>query len=218
MGLAMLTAACGDTQGQRATTGALGGVAFGAAVGGPIGAIVGGAAGAGAGAERGTIDQTVNTGAQKAEAAVGMDRPENTANTASAAAGPSTGTPAMASAGRRLSSQDVRDAQTRLKNLGLYNGNVDGIYGRKTTAAINDFQVQNGLRGTGTLTNATRQKLEAAAGTRNDQPQTAQQPAPNDQTGNSPTGAAPAGQNQDTGRQDTNSTSSAPGNPPQPAH
>ncbi|HET6520360.1 MAG TPA: hypothetical protein VFG47_11190 [Geminicoccaceae bacterium] len=50
LGMGLLLAACGETTGQRAATGGLGGAATGAAVGGPTGAVVGGAAGAGAGA------------------------------------------------------------------------------------------------------------------------------------------------------------------------
>lgn len=50
VGAGLLLAACGETTGQRAATGGLGGAAAGAAVGGPAGAVVGGAAGAGTGA------------------------------------------------------------------------------------------------------------------------------------------------------------------------
>ena len=39
----------------------------------------------------------------------------------------------------------VREVQTRLKNWGYYEGNVDGVYGSKTEAAVRWFQRQNGL-------------------------------------------------------------------------
>lgn len=39
----------------------------------------------------------------------------------------------------------VREIQTRLKRWGYYTGNVDGIYGYKTTTAVKKFQGKNGL-------------------------------------------------------------------------
>lgn len=41
--------------------------------------------------------------------------------------------------------EEVRQIQTKLKNWGYYNGNVDGIYGSKTYAAVRKFQQRNGL-------------------------------------------------------------------------
>jgi len=43
----------------------------------------------------------------------------------------------------------VREIQTRLKNWGYYNGEVDGIYGSRTTAAVKQFQKNNGLAADG---------------------------------------------------------------------
>ena len=40
---------------------------------------------------------------------------------------------------------EVRQIQTKLKNWGYYNGNVDGVYGSKTLAAVKYFQSKNGL-------------------------------------------------------------------------
>lgn len=40
---------------------------------------------------------------------------------------------------------EVRTIQEKLKRWGYYNGNVDGIYGSQTTAAIKSFQRKNGL-------------------------------------------------------------------------
>jgi N-acetylmuramoyl-L-alanine amidase len=39
----------------------------------------------------------------------------------------------------------VETIQTKLKNWGYYTGNVDGIFGSKTTAAVKYFQETNGL-------------------------------------------------------------------------
>ena len=41
--------------------------------------------------------------------------------------------------------QEVRTIQTKLKRWGYYNGNVDGIYGSGTLAAVKRFQKKNGL-------------------------------------------------------------------------
>ena len=41
--------------------------------------------------------------------------------------------------------EEVRTIQTKLKRWGYYNGNVDGIYGSQTLAAVKKFQQKNGL-------------------------------------------------------------------------
>lgn len=40
---------------------------------------------------------------------------------------------------------EVRTIQTKLKRWGYYSGNVDGIYGSQTLAAVKKFQKKNGL-------------------------------------------------------------------------
>jgi len=42
--------------------------------------------------------------------------------------------------------QEVKDIQYRLRNWGYYKGNIDGIYGWKTVAAVKEFQKKNGLK------------------------------------------------------------------------
>ena len=41
--------------------------------------------------------------------------------------------------------QEVRTIQTKLKRWGYYKGNVDGIYGSGTLAAVKLFQKKNGI-------------------------------------------------------------------------
>ena len=41
--------------------------------------------------------------------------------------------------------QEVTTIQTKLKRWGYYNGNIDGIYGSQTLAAVKYFQRKNGL-------------------------------------------------------------------------
>lgn len=43
-------------------------------------------------------------------------------------------------------SDEVTQIQTRLKRWGYYKGNVDGIYGSQTLAAVKWFQSANGLQ------------------------------------------------------------------------
>lgn len=50
-------------------------------------------------------------------------------------------------------------AQELLKQKGLYKSKVDGIYGPGTKAALKAFQAQNGLAQTGTLDDATFDRL-----------------------------------------------------------
>ncbi|NCB51723.1 MAG: spore cortex-lytic enzyme [Clostridia bacterium] len=46
---------------------------------------------------------------------------------------------------RGSSGETVRQIQTRLRDWGYYSGNVDGIYGSRTEAAVKKFQKANGL-------------------------------------------------------------------------
>lgn len=56
--------------------------------------------------------------------------------------------------------QEVTQIQTKLKRWGYYNGQVDGIYGSKTVAAVKSFQRKNGL----TVDGIAGQKTLAAMG------------------------------------------------------
>ena len=55
--------------------------------------------------------------------------------------------------------QTVRSIQTRLKSWGYYNGEIDGIYGSRTTAAVKAFQKNNGLTADGIAGPATLAKI-----------------------------------------------------------
>lgn len=65
----------------------------------------------------------------------------------------------------------VSQIQTKLKNWGYYSGDVDGIYGSRTTAAVKSFQKSNGLTVDGIAGPATLAKMgisSAAASQSND--------------------------------------------------
>ena len=54
-----------------------------------------------------------------------------------------------------LRPSSVRVVQQRLKSLGFYTGNVDGVWGQSTQSAIGQFQQNRGLQPNGQLTPAT---------------------------------------------------------------
>jgi Putative peptidoglycan binding domain len=54
---------------------------------------------------------------------------------------------------------DVRTAQEHLAHLGYYTAKVDGLMGPKTKSALKQFQLDQGLCDTGSLTNETRKAL-----------------------------------------------------------
>ena len=60
---------------------------------------------------------------------------------------------------RKLTTDEVRQIQRKLKNIKLYDGPVDGIVGPKTRAATLGYQVENKLPQTGVLDFLTREKL-----------------------------------------------------------
>lgn len=55
--------------------------------------------------------------------------------------------------------QHLRAAQEVLKERGMYEGQVDGIMGPKTQAALREFQKKEGLRETGRLDQQTMSRL-----------------------------------------------------------
>jgi hypothetical protein len=55
--------------------------------------------------------------------------------------------------------QDTRQVQEALKNHGQHPGPIDGIMGPRTRQALREFQRANGLQQTGTVDDATMQRL-----------------------------------------------------------
>jgi peptidoglycan hydrolase-like protein with peptidoglycan-binding domain len=56
----------------------------------------------------------------------------------------------------------VRDAQIALRNSGYDPGQIDGVMGSRTRAALREFQASQGLPQTGRLDGTTQQQLLAA--------------------------------------------------------
>lgn len=63
-----------------------------------------------------------------------------------------------------VSSQEVKQAQTQLKQQGLYKGKVDGIVGPETKTAISEYQKKEGLPQTASLDQQTLQHLMSTSG------------------------------------------------------
>lgn len=58
-----------------------------------------------------------------------------------------------------LTTSQIKTIQTKLKNWGYYTGEVDGIYGSKTKAAVRYFQQNNGLQVDGIVGSQTAAAL-----------------------------------------------------------
>ena len=57
----------------------------------------------------------------------------------------------------------VKKVQKRLKNLGYYDGSIDGDYGNGTKNAVKAFQKRNGLTVNGTVNSKTLSKLNSSS-------------------------------------------------------
>ena len=53
----------------------------------------------------------------------------------------------------------IKKAQTILQKMGLYNGKIDGMYGKLTTSAVMEFQKKYGMKSTGVIDKATETKI-----------------------------------------------------------
>ena len=62
---------------------------------------------------------------------------------------------------------EVTQIQTKLKRWGYYNGNIDGVYGSKTVAAVRNFQAKNGLKVDGIAGQKTLQAMGIYTSTSN---------------------------------------------------
>jgi peptidoglycan hydrolase-like protein with peptidoglycan-binding domain len=72
----------------------------------------------------------------------------------------------------------TRNVQQQLSDLGFYYGEVDGVAGPETEAAIRRFQIRNGISVTGTLTPETAEKLGVSANRTQVTAREAQRPRP----------------------------------------
>jgi peptidoglycan hydrolase-like protein with peptidoglycan-binding domain len=109
----------------------------------------------------------------------------SSANSSSAAGTRSSESASTASARDRsgaASKDELRQAQTELKSMGLYDGEVDGIWGPRTRAAVGKFQQQHNLPQTYALDSRTRQQLQSQTGSADGRPES--------QIGETPSGSS----------------------------
>jgi peptidoglycan hydrolase-like protein with peptidoglycan-binding domain len=78
---------------------------------------------------------------------------------------PAPGTSQHLQTAASLSKDDVRQAQLELRNMGLYNGSLDGVVGPETKRGLEQFQKDNGLDRTATLDGQTMVALFGNIGT-----------------------------------------------------
>ncbi len=83
---------------------------------------------------------------------------------AKATATPKPGTASSGSLRQGDSGEEVRELQRKLIQLGYLSGNADGIFGRKTTAAVIAFQKANDLKADGIAGSQTQGKLNGSSG------------------------------------------------------
>ena len=81
---------------------------------------------------------------------------------------PAPGTSQHLQTAPNLSKDDFRQAQLELRNMGLYNGSLDGVLGPETKRALDQFQKDNGLDRTATLDQLTMVALFGNIGTSQD--------------------------------------------------
>jgi peptidoglycan hydrolase-like protein with peptidoglycan-binding domain len=97
------------------------------------------------------------------QAAPSTAQSSSTSRSAAAQSGTSSSTRdydnAASGTSMRLSADEIRQAQQKLKDDGDYTGQVDGKMGPKTAQAIKKFQQSNGLPQTGHLDQQTASKL-----------------------------------------------------------
>ena len=62
--------------------------------------------------------------------------------------------------------REVEGLQTKLKELGYYDGLIDGLYGNSTRLAVSKFQEAKSLKADGIVGTTTKEKLEAITNTK----------------------------------------------------
>jgi peptidoglycan hydrolase-like protein with peptidoglycan-binding domain len=157
LSLALLAAACSSMKEQRASTGS--------------------------GSSRGDTavasqpSSSDRTSSSPGSSSATTTRPEGSAASAGtssdrAAAGTSgsRSSASARSAAPNMSKDELRQVQTDLKSMGLYDGEVDGLWGPRTRAAVGKFQEQNKLPQTYALDSRTRQQLQGKSGSAGSQP------------------------------------------------
>ena len=137
------------------------GAGIGALAGGPVGAAIGLGAGVVGGAmmpEDATAIANNLLGREHRAANVALGMPDRS-NVATARPTDLSGSSARSAAPMGL----IKEAQTQLKDQGLYSGQIDGIAGPQTHSAVRAYQKREGLRQTARLDRETVQHMNLTA-------------------------------------------------------
>jgi len=63
--------------------------------------------------------------------------------------------------GSTAAKETLKKSQTILKQMGLYEGKIDGIYGKLTSAAVKEFQKKYGMESNGVVDKTTEAKIQS---------------------------------------------------------
>ena len=109
------------------------------------------------------VGTTNNTGAGVTNPTPATTRPSIGVTTSAPNTGKPTATPAPTSVKKGSKGESVKAIQKRLKELGYYNGSVDGDFGDGTESAVKAFQQRNGLTVDGKVGSQTLTKLNSSS-------------------------------------------------------
>jgi peptidoglycan hydrolase-like protein with peptidoglycan-binding domain len=112
------------------------------------------------------------------------------------------GSPQTSMSHSRMSQSQVKDLQSKLKQQGYYEGQVDGRIGPNTQQAIRQFQEDKGINATGTADPQTMAALNSNQGTQQGQlPSGSKSKAPSSSSGTmgGPSGSSSSGSSGSSG-------------------
>jgi osmotically inducible lipoprotein OsmB len=156
VGVALMVTACGSTPGERAVTGSGIGAAAGAVVGAVTGLTVveGALIGAGAGGVTGALTNNNQ---------INFGKPIWQWGSGSNASSADSGSAGKSQVSMSKSRTSVKRIQMALAKLGYNPGPVDGKMGKRTAAAIRQYQEKNKLLVDGQPSPELAQRIEADA-------------------------------------------------------
>jgi len=156
VGVALMVTACGSTPGERAVTGSGIGAAAGAVVGAVTGLTVveGALIGAGAGGVTGALTNNNQ---------INLGKPIWQWGSGSNASSADSGAAGKSQVSMTKSRTSVKRIQMALAKLGYNPGPVDGKMGKRTAAAIRQYQEKNKLLVDGQPSPELAQRIEADA-------------------------------------------------------
>lgn len=99
-------------------------------------------------------------------------------------------------AAQNVSQQEIKQAQTELKQQGLYRGKIDGIMGPQTKSAISQYQKREGLPQTASLDQQTLSRLMSSGSSGSSSSGSTSEQNPQTEQGGASSSGAGGGQTQ----------------------